>query len=95
MISSPMTSHGMEEVGLLRGNDERLKATSGGLKVIGRIETLKQKKKKKVSGRWGEERHPINAHQSQRNLRKTQHLNFSPWRVLKPEKAQTPDPQKL
>lgn len=42
-----MTSHGMEEVGLLRGNDERLKATSGGLKVIGRIETLKQKKKKK------------------------------------------------
>lgn len=50
MISSPMTSHGMEEVGLLRGNDERLKATSGGLKVIGMIETLKQKKKKK--GVW-------------------------------------------
>ena len=89
-----MAFHGMEEVGLLRGNDERLKATSGGLKVIGRIETLKQKKKK-VFGRWGEERHPINAHQLQRNLRKTQHLNFSAWRVLKPEKAQTPDPQKL
>jgi len=84
----------MEEVGLLRGNDERLKATSGGLKVIGRIETLKQKKKK-VFGRWGGGRHPINAHQLQRNLRKTQHLNFSPWRVLKPETAQTPDPQKL
>ena len=88
-----MASHGMEEMGLLRENDERLKATSGGLKVIGRIETLKQKKKKKkVSGRWGEERHPINAHQLQRNLRKMQHFNFSPWRVLKPEKAQTPDP---
>lgn len=43
-----MAFHGMEEVGLLRGNDERLKATSGGLKVIGRIETLKQKKKKGV-----------------------------------------------
>ena len=42
-----MASHGMEEMGLLRENDERLKATSGGLKVIGRIETLKQKKKKK------------------------------------------------
>lgn len=41
-----MAFHGMEEVGLLRGNDERLKATSGGLKVIGRIETLKQKKKR-------------------------------------------------
>lgn len=46
----------MEEVGLLRGNDERLKATSGGLKVIGRIETLKQKKKKKgVWEMWGGE----------------------------------------
>ena len=43
-----MAFHGMEEVGLLRGNDERLKATSGGLKVIGRIETLKQNKKKGV-----------------------------------------------
>ena len=53
MISSPMTSHGMEEVGLLRGNDERLKATSGGLKVIGRIETLKQKKKKRCLGDGG------------------------------------------
>ena len=42
-----MASHGMEEMGLLRENDERLKATSGGLKVIGRIETLKKKKKKK------------------------------------------------
>ena len=46
-----MASHGMEEMGLLRENDERLKATSGGLKVIGRIETLKQKKKKK-KGVW-------------------------------------------
>ena len=48
-----MAFHGMEEVGLLRGNDERLKATSGGLKVIGRIETLKQKKKKRCLGDVG------------------------------------------
>lgn len=92
-MAAPKASHGMEEVGLLRRNDERLKATSGELKVIGRMETLK--KKKWCLGDGGVDRHPINAHQLQRNLRKTQHLSFSPWRVLKPEKAQTPDPQKL
>lgn len=50
MIGSPQGIP-WNEVELLRRNDERLKATSGGLKVIGRMETLK--KKKMVSGRWG------------------------------------------
>lgn len=54
-MAAPKASHGMEEVGLLRRNDERLKATSGELKVIGRMETLKKKKwclGEGVGGRW-------------------------------------------
>lgn len=51
---SPLESHGMEEVGLLRGKDVRLKASSGELKAIGSVETFKAKIKiVLVSGRYG------------------------------------------
>ena len=50
----PLESHGMEKVGLLRGEDVRLKASSSELKAIGSMETFKAKIKiVLVSGRYG------------------------------------------